>query len=67
MKLGCLASLGTFRNTYLQENMVPFRGMCELVSCSYLRSDKSYESFLQKKQASKHTVRVFCIALILLC
>lgn len=49
MKLGSLASLGPFRNTYLQENMVLFRGMCELVSCSYLRSDKSYECFLQKK------------------
>lgn len=67
MKLGCLASLGPFRNTYLQENMVLFRGMCELVSCSYLRSDKSYECFLQKKNASKHSMRVFCTALILLC
>lgn len=24
MKLGCIASLGPFRNTYLQENMVLF-------------------------------------------
>lgn len=54
MELGCLASLGPFRNTYLQENMALFRGMCEFVSCSYLRNDKSYEWFLQKKCKQTH-------------
>lgn len=36
------------------------------MSCSYLRSDKSYECFLQKKCKQTHSVS-FCTALILLC
>lgn len=66
MKLGCLASLGSFRNTYLQKNMVLFRGMCELVSCSYLRSDKSHECFLQKKMQA-NILCVFFAQLLFCC